>query len=94
MDNEEIASRESMNTVPNRVIVLDDLMKDAFNLRDKDIDATRKLLITKLSHHNNISILILCHKLYPKGPNSILFPGQLAGVHLHSVAGTGKARNY
>ena len=52
------------------------------------------LLVTKLSHHNNLSVLIVCHELYPKGPNSVLLREQLTGVHLHSVANSQKARNY
>ena len=50
--------------------------------------------MTKLSHHNNISILLVCHKLYSKGPNSILLREQLTGIHLHSVTNTRKAKNY
>ena len=94
MDESDIVSKESMETPPNRVIVLDDLMNDAFNSKDKSLDSTIKLLMTKLSHHNNISVLIVCHELYPKGQNSVLFRGQLTGVHLHSVADTRKARTY
>ena len=77
MDDSDNVSKESMETV----IVLDDLMNDAFNSKDKSVDSTMKLLMTKLSHHNNISVLIICHKLYPKGQNSVLFRGQLTGVH-------------
>ena len=95
MDDSDIVSKESMGMTPNRVIVLDDLMNDAFNSKDKSIDSTMKLLMTKLSHHNNkISVLIVCHELYPEGQNSVLFRGQLTGVHLHSVADTRKAHTY
>ena len=94
MDYSDIVSKESMETAPNRVIVLDDLMNDAFNSKDTNINSMMKLLITKLSHHNNISVLIVCHELYPKGQNSMLFRGQLTGIHLHSVANTRKACTY
>ena len=56
MDDSDIVSKESMETAPNRVIVLDDLMNDAFNSKDKSIDSTMKLLMTKLSHHNNMEV--------------------------------------
>ena len=50
---------------PHRVIVLDDLMVEAFDKSEnRDV---MQLLMTKLSHHNNISVLIVCHELYPKG---------------------------
>ena len=39
-------------------------------------------------------MLIVCHELYPKGPNSVLLREQLTGMHLHSVANSQKARNY
>ena len=94
MDDSDIVSKESMETAPNRVIVLDDLMNDALSSKDKSIDSTMKLFMTKLSHHNNISVLIVCHELYPKGQNSVLFRGQLTGLHLHSIADTRKARTY
>ena len=57
-----------------------------------------KLLMTKLSHHNNISVLIMCHELYPKGKNAILLREQLTGVHIHSLTNVRKTvsfiRNY
>ena len=71
-DLEEIVFGESENNTPNRVIVMDDLMNDAFNPKDKEVNSTMNLLMTKLSHHNNISVLIVCYELYPKGPNSVL----------------------
>ena len=40
-------------------------MTEAFGVRDNE--STVNLLMTKLSHHNNISVLIVCHELYPKG---------------------------
>ena len=56
---------ESSRDAPHRVIVLDDLMVEAFDkTENRDV---MKLLMTKLSHHNNISVLIVCHELYPKG---------------------------
>ena len=91
MDDLNIVSKEFMETAPTRFIVLDDLMNDAFNSKDKNVDSTMKLLMTKLSYHNNILVLIVCHELYPKRQNSVLFRGQLMGVHLHSVADTRKA---
>ena len=63
MDDSDIVSKESTEKAPTRVIVLDDLMNDAFNSKDKNIDSMMKLLMTKLSHHNNISVLIVCHEL-------------------------------
>ena len=72
--------------------MLDDLMTEAFNVRDNE--ATMNLLITKLNHHNNVSILIVYHKLYPKGKNSVLFQDQLMGVHLHSIANQQKVKHY
>ena len=50
---------------------MDDLMNDAFSLRENDV--TMNLLMTKLCHHNNVLVLIVCHELYPKGRNSLLF---------------------
>ena len=69
-------------------------MIDVFNSKDHDIDSTMKLLMTKLSNHNNISVLIVCHELYPKGPNSVLLRGQLNGIYLHIVVDNRKACNY
>ena len=91
-DKEDTVFGESEKTAPNRIIVMDDLMTNAFNVRDND--ATMTLLMTKLSHHNNISVLIVCHELYPKGNNSILFQDQLTEVHLHSIANQQKAKRY
>ena len=51
---------------------MDDLVNDDFNLKEKEVNSTMNLLMTKLSHHNNILVLIVCHELYPKGPNSVL----------------------
>ena len=62
---------EDQQSTPNRVIVFDDLMTEAFS--NKDNESTMNLIMTKLSHHNNLSILIVCHELYPKGKNSVLF---------------------
>ena len=50
---------ESENNALNRVIVMDELMNDAFNPEDKEVNSTMNLLMTKLSHHNNISVLIV-----------------------------------
>ena len=69
-DPEDVVFNEDKRTAPNRVIVFDDLMTKAFTNRDNE--ATMNLITTKLSHHNNTSILIVCHKLYPKGKNSVL----------------------
>ena len=91
---EQIVFSENENNSPNRVVVMDDLMNEAFNSRDKEVTSTMNLLMTKLSHHNNLSVLIFCNKLYPKGPNSVLLREQLTGIHLHSVANSQKARNY
>ena len=56
-DLEQIVFSEDKNNAPNRVLVMGDLMNEAFNSRDKEINSTMNLLMTKLSHHNNISIL-------------------------------------
>ena len=85
---------KSKNEVPNRVIVMDNLMNKAFNSRDKEVNSMMNLLMTKLSHHNNISVLLVCHELYPKGPNCVLLREQLTGMHLHAVANVQKAKNY
>ena len=87
---------ESSRDAPHRVIVLDDLMVEAFNKSEnRDV---MQLLMTKLSHHNNISMLIVCHELYPKGKNAVLLRDQLMGVHIHSLANVKKIvsfiRNY
>ena len=58
------------------------------------MNSTVDLLMTKLNHHSNISVLLDCHELYPKGPNSVLLHDQLTGMHLHSVSNVQKARNY
>ena len=65
---EQIVSSENENEAPNRVTVMDDLMNEAFNSRDKEVSSTMNLLMTKLSHHNNIFVLLVCHELYPKDP--------------------------
>ena len=67
-------------------------MTEAFS--NSENEATMNLLTTKLSHHNNVSILIVCHELYPKGKNSVLFRDQLTGVHLHTIANQQKIRHY
>ena len=67
-DFEDVVFGEGEKCPPTRVI-LDDLMTEAFNTEDND--TTMNLLMTKLSHHNNLSVLIICHELYPKGKNSI-----------------------
>ena len=73
---------------------MDDLINKAFNSRDKEVNSMMNLLMTKLSHHNNISVLLVCHELYPKGTNSVLLREQLTGMHLHTVANAQKAKNY
>ena len=75
---------EDEKTAPNRMIVFDDLMTEAFG--NKDNESTMNLITMKLSHHNNLSILIVCHELYPKGKSSMLFREQLTSVHLHAIA--------
>ena len=87
---------ESSCDAPHRVIILDDLMVEAFDKSEnRDV---MQLLMTKLSHHNNISVLIVCHELYPKGKNAVLLRNQLTGVHIHSLANVKKIvsfiRNY
>ena len=66
-------------------------MNEAFISRDKEVNSMMNLLMTKLSHHNNISVLLVCHELYPKGSNSVLLRDQLTGMHLHVVANVQKA---
>ena len=89
---EDIVFGENGKTTPNRVIVLDDPMTEAFGVQDNE--STMNLLMMKLSHHNNISVLIVCHELYPKGKSSMLFRDQLTGVHLHSIANQQKVKKY
>ena len=64
-DPEDDMFNEDQQSAPNRFIVFDDLMTEAFS--NKDNESTMNLIMTKLSHHNNFSILIVCHELYPKG---------------------------
>ena len=68
---EDIVFGENEKSALNRVIVLDDLMTEAFGVWDNE--SMMNLLMTKLSHHNNVSVLIVCHECYPKGKNSVLF---------------------
>ena len=83
---------ESSRDAPHRVIVLDDLMVEAFDKSEnRDV---MQLLMTKLSHHNNISVLIVCHELYPKGKNAVLLRDQLTGVHIHSLANAKKIMSF
>ena len=79
---------ESSQSAPHRIIVLDDLMVEAFDKSENG--EIMSLLMTKLSHHNNVSVLIVCHKLYPKGKNSVLLREQLTGVHIHSLTNVKK----
>ena len=78
------------------MLVLDDLMVEAFE-KPKNRDLMQ-LLMTRMSHHNNLSVLIVCHELYPKGKNSVLLREQLTGIHLHSLTNAKRAigfvRNY
>ena len=83
-DPEDIVFSENEKSAPSRVIVFGDFMMEAFSNHENE--ATMNLLTTKLSHHNNVSILTVCHELYPKGKNSVLFCDQLTGVHLHAIA--------
>ena len=64
-DPEDIVFNEDERSAPSRVIVFDDLMTAVFG--NCENEATMNLLTTKLSHHNNTSVLIVCHELYPKG---------------------------
>ena len=89
-DFDDQKTKKKEYTVDDSDIVSKESMETAPNR----VNSTMKLLMTKLSNHNNISVLIVCHELYPKGQNSVLFIGQLTGVHLHSVADTRKARTY
>ena len=91
-DPEDVVLNEDERTTPNRVIVFDDLMTEAFTNRDNE--ATMNLITTKLSHHNNTSILIVYHELYPKGKNSVLFRDQLMRVHLHTIANQQRIHRY
>ena len=56
-DPEDVVFNEDERTAPNIVIVFDDLITEAFTNRDNE--ATMNLITTKLSHHNNTSILIV-----------------------------------
>ena len=92
-DNKSIVYNEDESNSPNRVFVLEDLMSEAFNSKNKQVSQAMDLLMTKLSHHNNVSVLTVCHELYPKRPNSVLMREQLTGVHIHLVANSQKPRN-
>ena len=94
--NHQIVYGEDNQLAPHRILVLDDLMVEAFEKpENRDL---MQLLMTRMSHHNNLSVLIVCHELYPKGRNSVLLREQLTGVHLHSLTNSKKAisfvRNY
>ena len=91
-DPEDVVFNEDQQSAPNRVVVFDDLMTEA--LSNKDKESTMNLITTKLSHHNDLSILIVCHELYPKGKNSVLFEDQLSGVHLHAIANQQRIPRY
>ena len=91
-DLEDIVFSEDEKSAPSRVMVFDDLMTEAFSNHQNE--ATMNLFTTKLSHPNNVSILIVCHKLYPKGKNSVLFHDQLTGVHLQAIANQQRIRRY
>ena len=91
-DPEGIIFNEDERSAPSRVIVFDDLMTDAFGNHENE--ATMNLLTTKLSHHDNMSVLIVCHELYPKGKNSVLLRDQLTGVHLDVIANQQKIHRY
>ena len=67
-------------------------MTEVFNTKDND--TMMNLLMNKLNHHNNLSVLIVCHELYPKGKNSVLFREQLTGVHLNSITNQQKVKRY
>ena len=88
----QIVYSEDNQEAPHRILVLDDLMVEAFE-RAKNRDLMQ-LLMTRLSHHNNLSVLIVCHELYPKGKNSVLLRDQLTGVHLHSLTNVKKIVNF
>ena len=91
-DPEDVVYNEDERTAPNRVIIFEDLMTEAFSNKDKE--STMNLITTKLSHQNNLSVLIVCHELYPKGKSSVLFREQLTSVHLHAVANQQRIRRY
>ena len=91
-DPEDVVFNEDQQSAPNRVVVFDDLMTEAFS--NKNNESMMNLITTKLSHHNNLSILIVCHELYPKGKNSVLFRDQLSGVHLHTIANQQRIHRY
>ena len=91
-DPEDIVFSKDKKSAPSRVIVFDDLMTEAFSNHENK--ATMNLLTTKLSHHNNVSILIVCHELYRKGKNSVLLCDQLTGVHLHAITNQQRIRHY
>ena len=91
-----IVYSEDNQSASHRILVLDDLMVEAFEKpENRDL---MQLLMTRMSHHNNLSVLIVCHELYPKGKNSVLLREQLTGVHLHSLTNVKRAigfvRNY
>ena len=89
---QQIVFSENEHDAPNRVIVMDDLMNEAFDSRDKEVNSMMNLLMTKLSHHNNISVLLVCHELYPIETNSVLLREQLTGMHWYTVANAQKSQ--
>ena len=93
-DIEQILFSENKNKSPNQVVIMDDSMNEMLSSRDKEVASTMNLLITKLSHHNNLSVLIAWVKFMTIGPNSVLLREKLTGMHLHSVANSQKARTY
>ena len=46
-DIEQIVFSENKNNSLNRLVVMDDLMNEAFNSRDKEVTSTMNLLMTK-----------------------------------------------
>ena len=62
--HEGLLSTETMNSLRNGIIVLDDLMEQA--VKDPNIMS----VFTEGSHHKNISILFLMQNMYQKGAHT------------------------
>ena len=59
-----LPSTETMKTLHNGILVLDDLMEEA--VKDQNIMS----MFTKGSHHKNISVLFLMQNMYKKGSHT------------------------
>ena len=91
-DSEDIVYNEDECIAPNKVIIFNDLMTKAFN--NKGNKSTMNLIMTKLSHHNNLSVFNSVPRVISKRKSSVLFREQLTGVHLHAIANQQRIHRY